>query len=436
MSDFTSNFWSIYVAVITLGGILGCLVLLWFSGKTEVMSDTDNTTGHVWDEDLREMNNPLPRWWVGLFILTCLFSLGYLVMYPGLGSYPGKLNWTSTGQFEQEIERGNAETAKVYAAFSGKSVPDLAKDPAARAIGESLFLNNCAQCHGSDARGSTGFPNLTDGDWLWGGTPDKIHETIMSGRQGIMTPMAEAVGTPDDVRNLANYVLSLSGAPHDSIRAGLGQSKFAACAACHGADGKGNQALGAPNLTDKVWLLGPGVESHVVNMITKGYTGVMPAWESKFSPEQLNVLTAYVWGLGGGVAAQAEAAAPPAAEASAASAAQAAAPAGDDAAVVVEGDVVKFFFASGKSDLAAGADQALASIVAGVQSGKKAVVSGYVDSTGNAAQNAELAKTRAQAVRAQLITLGVPEDQIELKKPDDVNAGASAQARRVEVTLL
>ena len=237
-----------------------------------------------------------------------------------------------------------------------------------------------------------------------------------------MPPMAAAVGSPEDVRNVANYVLSLSGGPHDSVRANLGKPKFAVCAACHGADGKGNQLLGAPNLTDNIWVHGAGVESHIVNMINNGKTGVMPAWESKFTPEQLNVLTAYVWGKGGGVA-----------DASAATKAPAAA--ADAASVVVEGGVVKFFFATGKADLAPAADKALAEIVAGVKAGKKAVISGFVDSTGNAEQNAELAKLRALAVREQLKALGVTEDQVELKKPGNIDAGASAEARRVEVSL-
>ena len=424
MSDFTSNFWSVYITVLTLGGVAGCLALLWISGKTKAMTDSDNTTGHVWDGDLREMNNPLPRWWVGLFIITCVFSLAYLYLYPGLGTYPGSLKWSQDGQFEREVTRGNEQAAPIYAAFAGKSAEQLAKDPQAMAIGDRLFMNNCAQCHGSDARGSTGFPNLTDGDWLWGGTPERIHETIAKGRTGAMPPMAAAVGSADDVRNLSNYVVSLSGGPHDSVRANLGKSKFVACAACHGADGKGNQMLGAPNLTDSIWLHGPGVEAHVANMINNGKTGVMPAWDSKFTPEQLNVLTAYVWGKGGGVAG-APAAAPTAA----------AAPAADAASVAVDGGVVKFYFASGKADLATGADKALAEIVAGVQAGKKAVVSGFVDSSGNAAQNEELAKQRAMTVRDQLKSLGVAEDKIDLQKPGSIEAGAGAQARRVEVSL-
>ena len=430
MSDFTSNFWSIYIAAITLLGIFGCLVLLWVSGKTKAMTAADNTTGHVWDGDLREMNNPLPRWWVGLFIITCIFSLAYLYLYPGLGSYQGSLGWTQTGQFEKEVARGNEQTAPIYAAFAGKSTEELAKDQQAMAIGDRLFMNNCAQCHGSDARGSTGFPNLTDGQWNWGGTPEQIHATIAQGRTGIMTPMAAAVGSSDDVRNLANHVLSLSKSPHDSVRANLGRDKFVACAACHGPDGKGNQALGAPDLTSGVFVHGPAVEAYIVNVINNGKTGVMPAWESKFTPEQLKVLTAYVWGKGGGVAGATPAAAAPAA------AAPAAAADNDAASVVVENGVVKFFFATGKADLAGGADQALADVVAGVKDGKKAVVSGFVDSTGNAAQNEELAKQRAFAVRDQLKALGVAEDSIELKKPENIEAGAGAQARRVEVNLV
>ncbi|MBK6866462.1 MAG: cytochrome-c oxidase, cbb3-type subunit III [Burkholderiales bacterium] len=427
-SDFTSNFWSIFIAGATLLGILGCLALLWISGKTQAMTAADNTTGHVWDGDLREMNNPLPRWWVGLFVITCVFSLAYLYLYPGLGSYGGSLGWTQSGQFEREVSKGNEQMAPIYAAFASKSTEELTKDAQAMAIGDRLFMNNCAQCHGSDARGSTGFPNLTDGHWNWGGTPEQIHETIAKGRTGVMTPMAAAVGGADDVRNLAHHVLSLAKAPHDSVRANLGRDKFVACAACHGADGKGNQALGAPDLTSGVFVHGPVIEAHIVNMINQGKTGVMPAWDAKFTPEQMKVLTAYVWGKGGGVAGATPAAAP-------AAAAPAAAAGNDAASVAVENGVVKFFFATGKADLASGADTALAEVIAGVKQGKKAIVSGYVDSSGNAAQNEELAKQRAFAVRDQLKALGVAEDSIELKKPENTDAGAGAQARRVEVSL-
>jgi cytochrome c oxidase cbb3-type subunit 3 len=296
MSDFTSNFWSLYVAGISLVGIVACLLLLYFSGKAKAMTDSDNTTGHVWDGDLREMNNPLPRWWVGLFLITIVFSLGYLALYPGLGTNAGQLAWTSTGQYDAEVAKANQELEPMYAKFAGMPPEEVAKDPQAMAIGDRLFMNNCAQCHGSDARGTKGFPNLTDADWLHGGSHAKIKETLVNGRNGLMPPMAAAVGTPEDVRNVAQYVLSLSNSPHDSLKAALGKSKFGTCAACHGPDGKGNQALGAPNLTDDIWLHGWG-ENAIVAMVTNGKVNPMPAQADKLTDAQLHVLASYVWGL-------------------------------------------------------------------------------------------------------------------------------------------
>jgi cytochrome c oxidase cbb3-type subunit 3 len=300
MSDFTSDFWSAWVAVITVVSIAACLLLLWFSGKAKAMTASDNTTGHVWDGDLREMNNPLPRWWVWLFIITIVFGGVYLALYPGLGNSPGKLGWTSRGQHQSEMDKGEKDVAPLYAKFAGMTPEQMSKDPQAMAIGERLFMNNCAQCHGSDARGSKGFPNLSDSDWLWGGTPEKIKETITKGRAGNMPPMGAAVGTPDDVKNVAHYVLSLSGSPHDSLRASLGKSKFGACAACHGMDGKGTQAMGAPNLSDDIWLHGWG-EGAITAMVNNGKINQMPAQEGKLSEAQIHVLTSYVWGLSNGV---------------------------------------------------------------------------------------------------------------------------------------
>jgi cytochrome c oxidase cbb3-type subunit 3 len=296
MSDFTSNFWSVFVAGVTLVGILGCLLLLWVTARKKVSADGDNTTGHVWDVDLREMNNPLPRWWMWLFVITIVFSLLYLVAYPGLGAYPGQLAWSSASRYQQEVTRAQEAVAPVYAQFAALQPEALAAHPKAMAIGERLFMNNCAQCHGSDARGSKGFPNLTDGDWLHGSSPEKIIETLTLGRTGVMPPLAAAVGSPDDVKNLAHYVLSLSGAPHDSLRAQLGKPKFSVCAACHGMDGKGNQALGAPNLSDNVWLHGFG-EQAIVTLINNGKTNVMPGQKDKLTEAQIQVLAAYVWGL-------------------------------------------------------------------------------------------------------------------------------------------
>ena len=301
MSDFTSDFWSIYIAGITVVSILACLLLLWFSGKARAMTADDNTTGHVWDGDLREMNNPLPRWWAWLFVITIVFALAYLALYPGLGSYAGKLGWTQVGAFQAEIAAGERETAPLYAKFAAMTPEDIARDPQAQAIGERLFMNNCSQCHGSDARGAKGIPNLTDGDWLYGGTPDKIKETLVMGRAGNMPPMGAAVGTGEDVKNLTNYVLSLSKSPNDSVRAALGKEKFMACAACHGMDGKGNQALGAPNLTDDVWLHGFG-ESAITAMINGGKVNQMPAQADRLNANQIQVLASYVWGLSNGSA--------------------------------------------------------------------------------------------------------------------------------------
>lgn len=295
MSDFTSNFWNLYVAGITIVSILACVLLLWFSGKAKAMTASDNTTGHTWDGDLREMNNPLPRWWVYMFVITIIFSAVYLALYPGLGNYKGSLGWTSAGQHKSEVDKGNAETAPLYAKFAAMPPEDVSKDAQAMAIGERLFMNNCSQCHGSDARGSKGFPNLTDKDWLHGGSPENITETITKGRMGVMPPMAAAVGTADDVKNVANYVLSLSNSPHDSVRAELGKSKFVVCAACHGTDGKGNQALGAPNLTDNIWLHGFG-EAAIMAMVNNGKVNQMPAQEERLTEGQIRVLAAYVWG--------------------------------------------------------------------------------------------------------------------------------------------
>ena len=295
MSDFFNNGWAIFIGATTVLGLLWCLWLLWVASTREVMA-SDNTTGHVYDEDLVEMNNPLPRWWAGLFVLTVVFAFAYVIVYPGLGGMPGTFGWTSVNQLEAEQQKAGALMTQVYARFKNMPAAELHKSPEAMAIGERLFINHCATCHGSDARGSKGFPNLTDTDWLHGGTPEKIEESITLGRQGNMPPMAAALGTPEDVRNVANYVLSLSGSAHDSIKAAAGQSKFVACAACHGPGANGTPALGAPNLADKIWLHGWG-EDAIVSMVTQGKLNVMPAQAGRLLPEQIHVLAAYVWGL-------------------------------------------------------------------------------------------------------------------------------------------
>ena len=300
MSDFVSGFWNYYVSGIVILSILACWLLLIFSGKAHAMTAHDNTTGHVWDGDLREMNNPLPRWWSYLFLITVFFGLGYLALYPGLGSYPGLLGWTSRGLHETEVKEGDAQTAPVYARFANMTPEEIAKDAPAMAIGERLFSNNCAQCHASDAHGQKGFPNLTDNDWLHGGMPADITKTIMEGRVGNMPPIAAAVGTEEDVKNVANYVLTLSPGGRkiaDTARAALGKEKFlTVCAACHGPDGKGMIAIGSANLTDDIWLHGFG-EKAVMDMVNNGKVNVMPPQGKLLTEAQVKVLTAYIWGL-------------------------------------------------------------------------------------------------------------------------------------------
>jgi cytochrome c oxidase cbb3-type subunit 3 len=295
VSDFINSGWALFVAATTVVSLIACLGLLIVASRRRVMSD-DNTTGHVWDENLRELNNPLPRWWMWLFVITVVFAAVYLAFYPGLGTNPGTLQWTSQNQYEGEQAKARAAMAPVYAKFAALSAEDLAKDPVAMGIGQRLFLNNCAGCHGSDARGSKGFPNLTDADWLGAHDLDAIKKTIMEGRTGNMPPMAAAVGTADDVKNVANYVLSLSGSAHNDVAAQLGKTKFGACAACHGPEGKGNEAIGAPNLTDKIWLHGWG-EQAIINMVNAGKTNVMPAQGRLLTPEQVHVLAGYVLSL-------------------------------------------------------------------------------------------------------------------------------------------
>jgi len=297
VSDFVNSGWGLFVAATTVIGLVACIALLIVASRRRVMAN-DNTTGHVWDEDLRELNNPLPRWWMWLFVLTVVFAAVYLAFYPGLGASAGTLKWTSQNQFEAEQARAHAALAPVYAKYKDMTPEQLTADSQAMAIGERLFLNNCAQCHGSDARGSKGFPNLTlpAESRLATETADQIKAVILQGRTGNMPPMAAAVGSAEDVRNVANYVLSLSGSAHNSVAAQLGKAKFAVCAACHGPEGKGNKALGAPNLTDKVWLYGWG-EQAIVESITNGRAGVMPPQGKLLTPEQVHVLAAYAWGL-------------------------------------------------------------------------------------------------------------------------------------------
>lgn len=298
MSDFVNGFWGYYIASITLLGIIWCLWLL-FSQRQWLKRDKEGPvedTGHVWDGNLRELNNPVPRWWTYMYVIFCVFGLGYLVLYPGLGMFPGILGHTSAQEVAADQARYVESVRPLYAKFDKMSIPEIARDPEAQQIGQRLFLNNCAQCHGSDAKGSPSFPNLVEGDSMWGRTPENIQQTIAKGRNGIMPPFAgviDAAGASD----VASYVRSLSGLAHNQLAAVRGQRIYMQqCVACHGADGKGNKALGAPNLTDGVWLYGSS-EARIVEAILKGRNNVMPAQEHVLTPEQIRMLTAWVWGL-------------------------------------------------------------------------------------------------------------------------------------------
>jgi cytochrome c oxidase cbb3-type subunit 3 len=297
MSHFTSEFWDFYIAAISLVSIIACAVFLKMQSVRK--AGEVGTTGHVWDEDLSENDNPLPRWWAWLFYLTIAFSLGYLVVYPGLGSYKGTLGWTQVGQLEEENKVANAEFGPMYDKFVKLPVEELAKSPEANAIGQKLFLNHCAQCHASDGGGSRGFPNLTDKDWLYGGSPEAITASITDGRMGVMPPFGPALGE-QGTKDVAHYVLSLSGSANDSIRKARGEPLFkSTCSACHGADGKGNPAMGAPNLTDGIWLHGSG-EQAIIDTVTKGRQNQMPAHKDILSPAKIHLLAAYVYSLSQG----------------------------------------------------------------------------------------------------------------------------------------
>lgn len=292
-----SSGWSWYVIVITLLNVFCWFWLLWWA-RTKRVSDTskDATLGHTYD-GIAELDLPLPRWWLWMFIGTIIFAVGYLIAYPGLGNFPGVLNWTSSGQWQQELAAADARYGPIYADMQAQGIPDLAKNRAAVEMGQRLFANNCARCHGSDARGGPGFPNLADHDWLYGGEPENIELSILNGRAGVMPPFAPALGGEENVQNVIAYVRSLSGLPADAAQAAKGKEQFMTiCVACHGADGKGNQALGAPNLTDDVWLYGSSPAT-IEQGLRMGRNGMMPAHADILGPAKAHVVAAYVYGL-------------------------------------------------------------------------------------------------------------------------------------------
>ena len=300
MSDFVDGFWGYYIGSIALLGIAWCLWLIWSQRKwLGAVTVKVEDTGHVWDDNLRELNNPLPRWWIIMYIGMCVFGLGYLVLYPGLGAYKGQLGYTSAQDVRQDQIDLDNSVKPVFAKFAKMDIPAIAADPDAHVIGQRLFLNNCAQCHGSDAKGGPSFPNLIQGDSLYGRDPETLVATITKGRNGIMPGFKETIN-PQMASDIAQYVRSLSGLASDPIKVVRGKSEYMNyCVACHGAEGKGNKALGAPNLTDDVWLYGSS-EATIVSGILNGRNNRMPAQEQNLTPEQIRLVAAWVWSLSGG----------------------------------------------------------------------------------------------------------------------------------------
>lgn len=320
-----SMFWSIWVIVITLIVLLGSVWLLFATRKITVVdaksADGDNednnggnnsdndqsladksksepqllTTGHNYD-GIEEYDNPLPRWWFNLFLITAIFGFVYLILYPGFGSYPGLLKWTSVNEWQQDIDKAELQTAEIFSQYRDKPLEEVAQIPEAMKTAQRLFNNNCSVCHGSDGRGSYGFPNLADNDWLYGGRPAAIESSIRHGRQGVMPGWGQVVGE-GGVGHLTDYLFSLSEREHNAESAASGKQAFATyCAACHGADAKGNVALGAPNLTDSIWLYG-GSPLLVMQSIRDGRNGNMPAQQGLIKDDKIHLLAAYVYRL-------------------------------------------------------------------------------------------------------------------------------------------
>jgi len=298
MSDFFSSFWTLFISAGTLGGIFWMVYLLIINNKVKAPSDgeTVKSTGHEWD-GIEELNNPLPFWWVAMFYITIVFGLLYLVLYPGLGTAKGILGWTSTGAHTQEVADADAKYGPLFEEYASIPIEQLATNEEARRTGGRLFANNCAVCHGSDGRGARGFPNLADNDWLYGGNASDIKTTLMQGRKAAMPAWSQVLDA-DGITNVTSYVLSLSGRDVPADQVAAGKPLFdSLCAGCHMASGEGMSALGAPNLTDDIWLYG-GTRGIIEETLVSGRNGVMPAFHELLGEDKVHVLAAYVYGLG------------------------------------------------------------------------------------------------------------------------------------------
>jgi len=296
MGSFSEGFWNLFIFVMTIGSLFGLYFFIRAYSSGRRSDEKVETMGHKWDGDLEELNNPLPRWWLNLFYITLVFGAIYLLLYPGLGSHEMLLGWTQVEQYEEEMAEAEERYGPLYDQYLQQDVAAVAEDPEAQKMGRRLFVNYCATCHGSDAGGNRGFPNLRDDAWLYGGDPESIKTSILQGRSGVMPPWKDVLGE-QGVENVTAYVLGLSGREVDEAAAKKGAEAYRQnCVACHGADGKGNQQIGAPNLTDDVWLYG-GSRQTVATSIAEGRHGKMPAHEEFLGEAKVHIIAAYVYGL-------------------------------------------------------------------------------------------------------------------------------------------
>jgi len=292
-----STGWSIYVIVLVAANILGCAWLLLANRSVQIdPREKGESTGHDFD-GIEELNNPLPAWWTWLFVLTIIFGAIYFTLYPGFGNFQGVLGWSSVGEHDAEVARANEQYGPLFERYFNTPIAELADEEKAIGMGSRIFANRCATCHGSDARGGRGYPNLTDGDWLYGGEPDTIVQTITYGRNGLMPPFAAVIGGDAGVDDTTEFVLSLSGREHDAAAAERGSEHFATvCMACHKPDGSGNPLMGAPDLTDDVWLHG-GRREDIARIMHEGIVSQMPAHADILTPERIHLAAAYVYSL-------------------------------------------------------------------------------------------------------------------------------------------
>jgi len=304
-----SSGWSWYVIALVALNIAGCAWLLWWTARRRPGDPKPEDTSHVWDGDITEYNKPLPRWWINLFYLTIAFSIGYLVWYPGLGNLAGTAGWSSAAEHARDKAAYNARLEETFAPYRGQSIDVLARDPAALKLGRSIFGNTCSTCHGSSAQGAIGYPNLADDVWHWGGSPERVLESVMQGREGVMAPwgtVLAGMGGDHAVDYVAAYVRTLS-TPGQGLQnnymAAQGRKLFDnICTACHGKDGRGNPELGAPDLTDDYWLYGDSTAA-IRETIVNGRHGSMPAHGPLLGETRARLVAAYVWSLSNGNAA-------------------------------------------------------------------------------------------------------------------------------------